>query len=184
VDNFKSSDNYLLSFILPSITHLDDLLRFIEFSKSETDWKVLDNDVYDGKRIVRIRVPMDEVDTNGNKTHAWMLGFGPFNFFPLTRQSPYFQIMLITKSKSFFKETYNKYSLTQHLQNAKDRGGDVYDAHLADIYIKTVTDNAEMDANLWGNSSKRKWQLLRKGGQEHDANAKAKVTFSYPVSDE
>lgn len=178
-----NQDCYILSLILPQIIDYEGLVSFIEYSKIYTDWLILDKDISldNGHKVIRIRVPLGEQDETGQEIYAWMIGFAPLAFLAPTRQSPYFEIMIITKSKKFLKEKYNKYSYTQHLEDSVDRGGELQDAHLADVYIEGYTDCPYKDNAFWGYSSLRKWSILKKKNHDYDSDAKAKVTFSLPV---
>lgn len=178
----KDHENFVLSFIIPSIKDKEGLIMFIDYLKNHSNWTIQDSDRFEGQKLIRIRVPFDEVDDTGRPIFAWVLGFAPLNFLPITRRSPFFEIMLVTKSKRYFKDKFNKYSMTQHHPDCMNRNTDTNDAHLADLYIKDFTDIPEKDKHLWKQSKAKKWYLLNKDGQDNDTNAKAKVTFSYPYS--
>lgn len=108
-----------------------------------------------------------------------MLGFGLFDFFPKTRQSPHFEIIVPTKSKSFFKERFSKYSHFQHFYDSWNRKGEINSAHLADIHIDKITDDVHKDNKfLKGTSNLKKTILEGVGGDYNDIRAKAKISFS------
>lgn len=179
--NITDRENHMVSFILPRISSKEGLLEFLDLVRSNTNWTIQDSDRHNNDILVRLRVPFNEFDADSKQVYAWVLGFAPLDFLPITRRSPFFEIMLATKSKMFFKEEYNKFSLTQHVPGGINRNTQSDDAHLADLYMNDVTDNPRKDKLLWKQSTERKWYLLRKSGQETDINAKAKVTFSYPI---
>ena len=129
---------------------------------------------------MKIRVSLQEKDETGQNIYSWALGFGNFSFFPKTRRSPYFEISLLVKSKYYLQRVFDKHSLTQHTPESIDRGTTPFDAHLADLYIKNVTDNNKRDKSFWNASRKQKKILLTNNNKFDDTDAKAKITFSYP----
>ncbi len=178
------TDVFAIRFLLPQLTTKEHLQEFIELAKSHTTWEIEDSEVYNDLRLVKCRVPFPgQVDDKQNQIVSWALGFGPFVFYPDTRQSPHFEFMLPVKSKQFLKDRFKKFSLTQHAKESHDRGGEPHEAHLADIYIPTVTDNVARDNQMWESSQNRKQELLTKGGNipYDDHAAKAKITFSYKI---
>ena len=182
-DLIKDENAFLVSIILPAVKTKADLLTLIDLCKKNTDWTIEDEEIWENKRLIKIRVSLGENDESGSEIFSWMLGFGNFSFFPPTRQSPYFEIMLPLKSKYFFKKTFNKFSLNQHFEESIDRGTATKDAHLADVFIEKVTDNLKRDELLWNQSKSRKKKLLTTENKEYnDTNAKAKITFSYPIT--
>ncbi|MBS0647230.1 MAG: hypothetical protein JSR97_11680 [Verrucomicrobia bacterium] len=195
-ESIVNPDVYVVSIIMPQLISKDQLIGFISLCKESTDWVISDTDLWKEFRLVKIRVPLGEMDEEGKPIYSWMLGFAPLNFLPYTRQAPFFEIILPTKSKYFLKEKFKKYSLTKHFEDSIDRGGSADEAHLADIYIKDVTDNRKRDKNMWENTGNytdangivnygRKHKILTDSGRIDfdDTNAKAKITFSYPVND-
>lgn len=94
--------------------------------------------------------------------------------------------MIPTKSKEFFKNKFDRITLTRQGIESKDRGGEASDSHVADIFLKDITNNSAIDDLFWEKSTQRKFNLLTNFGNNvyHDVNAKAKVTFSYPISHE
>lgn len=176
--------NYV-SLIIPAIDNRNKLVDFISLLKENTSWHIYDDTIYKGKKVVKIRVPLGEKDQDDKEIVSWALFFAPMDFLPPTRQSPYFEMVVLTKSKYFLKEKYNRYSLTKELKDSIDRSTSTDDAHLADIYIKDITDNPRKDEKLWAGSSKRKKQLLTENNKiaYDDTLAKAKVTISYPVDE-
>ncbi len=182
-EHINRIDSFLISIILPQIIKKEHLIEFIELSQQNTSWVIDNSELWGDLKLVKIRVPLNEKNEKGEMIFAWMLGFGKLDFFPKTRQSPYFEIIVPTKSKYFYKNNFNKYSLTQHTPGSKDRGVKDIEAHLADVYIKGITDDDYMDNSLWDSTSKRKYKILTESGTLpfNDTNAKAKITFSYPV---
>lgn len=178
----NDDNNCILSILLPNILSLPDFLSFLELCKTYSDWSIEDNEVYQNNRLVKIRVPLNSSIENEEQIFSWVLGFAPFEFLPHTRQSPYFEIMIPTKTKEYLKNKFQRITPTKQTSDTRDRGGTIIEAHLADVFIKGITDNPKMDNNLWANSIKRKNQILSNFGQKSfdDSNAKAKITFSYP----
>jgi len=174
-----------LRIILPSITTKENLIEFVSLIKNHTNWLVSDSEIWNGNRLVKMRIPMKQKDENEKEIVAWVLGFGPFTFFPKTRQSPFFEIIVPVKTKYFFKDKHNRFSLTKQSENSIDRGTSSDDAHLADVYIAGITDDEKRDKQMWENSRKRKSMLLTEHGsvEFNDSNAKAKITFSIVVDE-
>lgn len=194
--SINDPDTYVLSIIFPRINTKKQLIDLISLFKEYTDWQIDDSDLWKDHKLVKVRVPLNQKDSNDKEIYSWMLGFAPLEFLPLTRQAPFFEIILPTKSKYFLKEKFGKYSFTQHFSDSQDRGGSTDEAHLADIYIKDVTDNTIRDKQMWDNTSNyvdevgnvnygRKYKVLTDSGRLDfdDTNAKAKITFSYPINE-
>jgi len=182
----NDDNNCILSIVLPNIVSLSNLLSLLDLCKTYTDWLIEDDEVYQENKLVKIRVPLPSSIENEEQTFSWVLGFGPFEFLPQTRQSPYFEIMIPTKTKEYLKNKFNRMTPTKQSNDSKDRGGTIVEAHLADVFIKNITDNLTIDNILWTNSIKRKNQILSNFGKDSfdDSNAKAKITFSYPSNHE
>lgn len=175
-------DNSIISLIIPGIQTPNDLLAFIEDIRTLTNWEVNDDENHDNIRLVKMRVPLTCPNAKEETVYAWVLGFGPFDFFPPTRQSPFFEILIPTKSKNFLKNKFGRLSPTKQQNDTVERGGSTDESHIADAFIKDITDNAKMDRFFWASSINRKNQLLADSGQHNDVNAKARVTFSYPIN--
>lgn len=182
-EKILDNNNSVCSFILPDLKSLQDLITLINIFKSVSNWVVDDSGIYKDKKLVKVRIPLNETDRDGNQIYSWLLGFAPLEFLPKTRQSPYFEILLVTKSKSFFQKKYQRFSSTKHNFDSIDRGGHAHEAHLADIHIENITENTFVDNNMWENTSKRKFKILTQSGTVDfdDTTAKAKITFSYPI---
>ena len=186
IDNsIESEATTFLRIILPSIQTKDNLIEFVSLIKNHTNWLVSDSEIWNGNRLVKIRIPMNKKDENKKEIVSWVLGFGPFVFFPKTRQSPFFEIIVPVKTKYFFKDKHNRFSLTKQSENSIDRGTSSDDAHLADVYINNITDDEKRDKQMWENSRKRKSMILTEHGsvEFNDSNAKAKITFSIVEDD-
>jgi hypothetical protein len=184
-EHISNENSFILSIILPKLTTVEHLREFIELAKTNTNWTIDDSELWQKHRLVKVRVPLNEINEKSEAVFGWLLGFGPFVFYPKTRQSPYFEILTPTKSKAFLKQKFNKHSLTQHTEKTVDRGGTSADAHLADVYIKDLTDHDTRDQKNWTATSARKRKVLTQSDTIpfDDTNAKAKISFSYPISE-
>jgi hypothetical protein len=178
---FDQSVN-LVSLLIPSITSKSQLMLFIDLIRNNTEWEVDDSELYKGFRLVKIRIPLNEISENDKIIYSWVLFFGPFDFFPETRQSPSFEFVLSVKSRYFLRDKYKRFSLTKQYEDSIDRGGQSSDAHIADVFIHDVTDNIKRDSRKWNDSSSRKREILTKQESVYfdDNRAKAKITCSYP----
>ncbi len=165
----------MLSIILPSIRTDTDLFRFIGLIQKLSNWEV-ESEIEEGLILIKMKVHLlDEVDESSNQILSWVLGFGPFNQFAKTRQSPYTEIVLATKSKQVLKQLHQRHNLYQQFEASQERKGHPDGSHLADIFIKGITDDLEKDKRFWKGTSDHKKSILASAS---DFNAKAKITFS------
>jgi hypothetical protein len=171
--------NQILSFIIPSITTNTDLADFVGLiRKNASSWRI-ESDVEQNLVLMKISVPMvGESDSNGVQVYAWMLSFGPFEHYAPTRKSPYFEILLATKSKQQLKTQYSRFSLHKQLPDSQERKGAEHDAHLADLYIRGLTNDIPKDKKYWSGAINMKKAKL---GGASDFNAKARVTLTLLV---
>ena len=87
-------DNQVLSLLFPQITAPDELAHFIKFMQQVPSiYKVRDETIgHVNALALRIRLADGEVE-------SWLMGFGPFSFFPRTRRAPMTEIVIRTKVK-------------------------------------------------------------------------------------
>jgi len=102
--------------------------------------------------------------TLGSKgaTAAWLMGFGPFTFLPMTRRSPVTEIALRTKAKP--KDLYRRLNPDREV------------AHLADYPLSIKDPHKD---HLWDKTLQKTRRVLGKNPDEISA---AKVTFAVPTS--
>lgn len=145
----------VLSLLFSKINTYIDLVKLIR-SLLEIESIFLSNEEIIGSQVVlSLRTPI-----NSMEVLAWLMAFGPFDSFPVTRQSPITEIAIRVKPKP--AEQF--YRLTK---------GDG-DAHLADLPIphrEMVTER------IWDNTYKRTRLIL---GKEPDVFSAAKTTFTLP----
>jgi len=104
--------------------------------------------------IIELRTPISD------SAEAWLVGFGPFDFFPKTRQAPIVEIAIRTKLKPV--------DLNSQLNQ------DARAAHLADIPIDLDDDRF---SSVLVATKERIKQII---GDESRETSKAKVTFTFP----
>jgi hypothetical protein len=92
---------------------------------------------------------------------AWVMGFGPDESFPETRQAPFYELAIRTKSKS--AEIFHRLN--------QDRGV----AHLADFPLEMPEHHWE---HRWASTESRTRAIL---GHEPTAKSAARSTFSVPL---
>jgi len=119
-------------------------------------------------RTVRLelREPFDDFLCLGYRAvvgekRSWMTGFGPFDFFPLTRQSPHSELTLRVKPRP-------KYAKVM-----KEAPEGVL--HLADLDMLGIAEAAFK--TLWHKSLQHTAELL---GHKPDLRSAAKTTYSLP----
>jgi hypothetical protein len=98
--------------------------------------------------------------TCDRQCQSWVLGFGPFHFFPVTRQAPVTEIVIRTKPKV--------------LPLKQDGCTDLSAAHVADVPLEM---DARRFALLWNASIQSRRAML---GSESGSFARARFTFSVP----
>jgi hypothetical protein len=123
--------------------------------------------------LVRIRLPLSDGIT------AYALGFGQFDWMPVTRQAPYTELVLPLKTKQQLQQKYQRHSISQSLPTSKARHPDPTFVHLADVQMEGITNDTERDSRFWENTQAMKLAKLNNVGLDL---AKGKITFSFPGS--
>lgn len=143
-----------LSLLFPEIHTVEQLVNTLHSLLEQNIVKLATERSFGKFVILELRLPINE------DAEAWLVGFGPFDFLPKTRQAPQVEIALRTKTKP---QDLNEQLNQDH--NA---------AHLADIPVNLDDDrfNAVLDA-----TKKRTAQII---GDESRETSKAKVTFTIP----
>lgn len=159
-----SPDVLAVSVLFPGISTPDALINLLFQLQTELGWtlSVPGEDTFDPgdgrpplKRVL-VRVTLSE------SVLSWALGFGPFDFLPVTRRAPLTEIAFAVKPKVL--------PLRSSRLNA-----DPATAHLADVPVPI--EDALFD-RLWADTEQGKKLLL---GRDDDPTAKAKVTFAVPA---
>lgn len=187
VASMKDNNIQALSIILPDVLSNKDLTKFVEIAKKVTKWKILSKKIaHTNFTLIKINVNIGETTEIGTEVGAWILGFGKFDFFAKTRQSPYTEIAMTVKSKQYFKSKYNKHSVYQYTPKSQHRDKKMksaHDAHLADIHLSGRTDDVKKDKKLWEGTQKHKRIILNlpldidAEDKSDDPRSKAKVAF-------
>lgn len=145
----------ILSLLFSRIVTTEELVRLIcQLLRIElihlTEEKEVDDLV-----TLAIRIPINE-----EGVLSWLMAFGPFDYFPQTRQSPITEIAIRVKPKPKI----------QFHRLTPDREA----AHLADLPLDYSN---KMMEKTWDNTLKRTRIIL---GREPDEISAAKTTFSLP----
>ena len=144
----------IVSLILPSVETSEELAVLIQ-SLQECSLVFLERDIgFENTRCLGFRARI------GNLT-SWITGFGPFDFFPVTRQSPYTEITLRVKPRPAFKWVMKE--SPPHV------------IHLADLDMLGIAD--ALFKKLWYSTFTRVEELL---GHKPNTKSQAKTTFTIP----
>jgi len=144
-----------LSLIFPKVDTLDTLIELIDMLKSSAVLFVEQDILFDGMRCIGFRAVIED-------KHSWVSGFGPFTFFPRTRQTPYSEIAFRVKQKpNYCKEMKKAPSHILHLAHMDMRG-------LTDAFFKRI----------WYKSIGHTAHLL---GHKPNLKSAAKTTFTIPA---
>ncbi len=156
-DAIAASDCEALSIIFPRLNTLSELLDLIGLCRSIEGWMVGPPDGTDDIAGIQIKIPLQ------HGCSSWVLGFGPFNFLPITRRAPFTELAVRTKPA--------KQPLTHDALNT-----DIDAAHLADIPSHFTQDKFN---KCMANTAAMKRRLLQ---TDDHPTARAKVTFAIPDS--
>lgn len=147
----------LLSLVFPSIQSPEDLIRLCEMLSSATETIFLLQDEFvDGLVALSLRVALEN-----DEVLAWIMGFGPFDFFAETRQAPYTELIIPVKKKP--DNTYHRHN--------QDKSS----AHVADQHIEL--EDKVLD-RIWGNTFKKTERVL---GHKPNIFSGARTTFTVPA---
>ena len=156
-------DCHALSLLFPEIVAETQLVDLIRFLNCELGWllEVVPEPAdqwHAPEPIVTLafRIPLT------SRVAAWPLGFGPFEFLPLTRRGPLVEIAFVTKPRMYPVRS----------MRIKDNPSA---AHLADIPIDVSDPTFD---RLWVRTEDQKELVL---GDQIGAPAKARVTFAVPT---
>ncbi|QUM82360.1 hypothetical protein HWV01_19785 [Moritella sp. 5] len=143
-----------LSLIFPNVKTVYDLCTLIN-TLGKCKNIIIESNDHEGYNCFGIRVKYGEM-------LSWVTGFGPFCFFPATRQAPYTEISFRIKPKPHYD-----YEL-------KEAPSDIL--HLAHMDVKNV--GAKSFKKMWDTSLKKTEKIL---GHKPDFISAAKTTFSIPA---
>lgn len=170
-------NNQMVSVVFKNLSTEAELQQLCKKFEEDDNWEVI-SDSYTSSIYLLLSLRYKTIHDN-LIVNLWALGFGPITQFPLTRQSPYVEIILPTKTKQYLQSKHSRHSLTKHYEDSIDRKGAIDSSHLADMYINKLTNNVHRDTKFWTSTSKLKMAVLK--GQTEDPRAKAKVTFSFSL---
>jgi hypothetical protein len=144
----------MLSLIFPNVTTPANLLNLIR-TLQQCKYVFLEQDInYEGVHCLGLRGRI-------NSLTSWITGFGPFEFFQQTRQSPYTEITLRVKPRPPFKWVMKKAPANViHLADLDMQG-------MADVVFRT----------LWFATFKKVEQVL---GHKPNTLSAAKTSFCIP----
>lgn len=160
-EGIQSNETEVLSFLFPHITDPVELVYLLRALSSETRNIYLGNEVDMGKLMgvgLRVNIP------SGQNPESWLVGFGPFDFLPQTRQAPVTELSIRTKPKP--PDLFHRLNDNQ------------LEAHLADVDLNLPDPAME---NYWKATQRLTRQIL--GGdvaRKETKLASAKYTFGVP----
>lgn len=144
-----------LSLVFRNCKDIAGLLALIEALQECSSIFLGQDIIYQGYRCVGFRAKVGALE-------SWMTGFGPFPFFPKTRQSPHTEIVVRVKPRPPYERVMKK---------APD--GVI---HLADMDMLGIPE--EHFKALWHSSFDRTAAIL---GHKPDIRSAAKTTFILPL---
>ncbi|MEU4769009.1 hypothetical protein AB0H12_37750 [Actinosynnema sp. NPDC023794] len=150
----------VLSLLVPALTTADEVAKFIrELVESSAFWLERDEAI-DDLMVAHLRYPVPAASTD---VQAWVMGFGPFEWMPNTRRSPYFELVIRVQEKRSW--------LFHRLNQDRDI------AHLADVPLNMPQHHWE---HRWQSTRRRTRMILQK---EPDSYSAAKCTLAIPLAE-
>lgn len=157
-DAITNPEIRLLSLIFPTVKSVENLRDLCEMLSTVTQTIFLLEDKYvDGLVALSYRTGLD----NG-QVLAWIMGFGPYDFFAQTRQAPFTEFVIPVKQKP--DNTYHRHNQ------------DKTSAHVADQHIPL--DDKVLD-RIWVNTFKKTEKTL---GHKPNIFSGARTTVTLPES--
>jgi len=145
-----------LSLIFPSIQNATDLVALID-QVVKSNLIFIEQDVlFEGYRCLGLRVQI-------NESKSWVSGFGPFEFLPKTRQSPFTELTFRVKPRPDYK-WFMKPPISGVI-------------HLADMDMKGL--QKRTFTKWWNASIKNTKKIL---GHSPNLKSAAKTTYAIPES--
>lgn len=145
----------VLSLLFSKINTDEEIARLIVSLLKCNSIFLEEEQTFDQWTILALRVPLEK-----GSALSWLMAFGPFSYFPQTRQSPITEIAIRVKPKP--KEQFHRLS--------KDKDA----AHLADLPLDYLEEVME---KTWTNTERRTRHIL---GEEPNHFSAAKTTFTLP----
>jgi hypothetical protein len=145
----------MISLIFPSVNDLQGLQTLITTLGKSGVFQLDHEKEHEGFRCIGLRARVGNLE-------SWVSGFGPFDFFPATRQSPYSEIAFRVKARPDYK---------QFIKKAPE--GVI---HLADLDFFGDLSWAAFQT-IWKATLTRTKEIL---GHEPDLRSAAKTTFAIP----
>lgn len=143
-----------ISLIFPEVVCVSGLAQLIQTLTTLKTFQVGKEEKYEGFRCVGLRA---QVGVN----QSWISGFGPFAFFPITRQAPHTEIAFRVKDRPHYD------------RSMKESPPGVI--HLADLNVGVTW---AVFQTMWKATMKQTKRLL---GHEPDLRSAAKTTFVLPA---
>lgn len=144
----------VLSLLFSKVTSNEQLKNLVLFLLSIDGIQLVEKNNYDLLTTLSLRLPLP------NKSLSWLMAFGPFDFFPKTRQSPIMELAIRVKPKP--KIQFHKLSKSDDA------------AHLADLPIEFKKDIME---TMWQKTIERTEKIL---GEKPNKFSAAKTTLVLP----
>ena len=158
-DSVQDAANEALSVLLPQVRDLVVLADLVWELGKQPGWTIeIEQRWRNTLVLIGLRVEV------GNGVVAETLGMGPFDIFPITRQSPVTTLEIRTKPTIARRSKVSETHLA---------------THLADIPISHKLTRAEITSR---SNRFTPWLKKRILGTPDDARAKARVTYSIPVA--
>ncbi len=151
----REDDCEILSLLFPHVTTVEEMVKTVGFILSVPSIHLAAKEM--NETLVRLALRV-KIPANGSL--SWLMGFGPFTFFPKTRQAPILEVAIRVKAKP--EKIFHR--LNQ----------DHTTAHLADYPIEMSEEKME---RTWVATEKNTRDVL---GQNPDEYSAAKVTFTIP----
>lgn len=155
-ETIASPDGELLSLLFPFADTLDGLMQVIRAVDSLDRTRLFPVGAHKARVGVGVRVHLD------SGVESWVLGFGPYHFFPPTRQAPVTELIVRTKARARVPRVATDSSRVS--------------AHVADAPL-------DIDSNqfnrLWHASIRRTQAML---GPDDRALSRARITFALPLA--
>ena len=156
-DAVNNPEVRLLSLVFPTLKSTEDLIGLCEMLSSVTETIFLIQDTFvDGLVALSFRIALED-----GEVLAWIMGFGPFEFFAETRQSPYTELVIPVKPKP--DNTYHRHN--------QDKDS----AHVAD---QPLPHDIKVLDTVWENTFKKTEKVL---GHKPNIFSGARTTLTVPA---
>lgn len=171
-ESYNDDKRQVISALFPDITSREQLVGLLEAIRVHYAGALIDiQDCPSSPHtLVRMRFPL------GDGVTSYALGFGPFDWMPATRQSPYTELVLPVKSKQQLQQKHGRCSINQSQPTSKARHPDPTFVHLADVEMDGITNIPMKDSQYWESTQAIRQAKLNKVGLDL---AKGKVTFAF-----